>query len=173
MKFIREVTPKGLYIPAAALKIGQHEVGDRLDLHVSTDAMVLLKPKMTAMELIRASEYLQKIATDLFAALAAACKPCDDDDDDDECEECCPFKDYGEEGITLPDYLREGAGIPENAKLCAYVDEENKSVIIEAAGYDHDLNDVPPYIVEIFIHSGVCLGDLEEHLIKGDIVYGE
>ena len=51
--------------------------------------------------------------------------------------------------LELPDYLREEAGIPAGAKLCVYVDDEEKTVTIAEAGYDHDLRDVPPYLLEM------------------------
>lgn len=166
MKFFREITTKGLNIPIAAIKLAKLKVGDKVDLFASEDALVLLKRKMTAMELINTSLYLHHVAAELLAHLVGTCGLCCD------CDESCPVEDYDEEGISLPDYLREEAGIPEKAKLCACVDEDNSTVTISAAGYDHDMTDVPPIIVDMLADAGVCLGALEEHLIRGDIVYG-
>lgn len=70
-------------------------------------------------------------------------------------------------------YLREEAGIPAGAKLCVYVDDEEKTVTIAEAGYDHDLRDVPPYLLEMLGEAGICLGELEERLMVGDLIYGE
>ena len=75
-------------------------------------------------------------------------------------------------GRHMSDYLREEAGIPENAKLCAYVDEDENTVTIAEAGYDHDLRDVPPYLLEMLAASGICIGELEERLMLEDTVYG-
>ena len=72
----------------------------------------------------------------------------------------------------LPDYLREEAGIPEKAKLCASVDEEEHTVTISEADYNHDLRDVPEEVLEMFRGAEVCVGELEERLILGDVVYG-
>ena len=70
-------------------------------------------------------------------------------------------------------YLREEAGIPAGAKLCVYVDDEEKTVTIAEAGYDHDLRDVPPYLLEMLGEAGICLGELEEQLMVGNLIYGE
>ena len=75
--------------------------------------------------------------------------------------------------LELPDYLREEAGIPAGAKLCVYVDDEEKTVTIAEAGYDHDLRDVPPYLLEMLGEAGICLGELEEQLMGGNLIYGE
>lgn len=40
----------------------------------------------------------------------------------------------------------------------------------EAAEYD--LRDVPPCLLELLASGDVCLGALEEHLVREDVVYG-
>lgn len=99
MKFVREVIKEGLKIPVAATKLSKMEASDKVDLFVSEDGMVLLKRKMTAMELIRASQYLHQIASELIVHLALACGSCED------CNDCCPCEDLEEERIALPDSL--------------------------------------------------------------------
>ncbi len=37
---------------------------------------------------------------------------------------------------------------------------------------EHDLGDVPPCLLELLASGDVCLGVLEEHLVREDIVYG-
>ena len=165
MKFLKETTSKGLQIPAAAMKLSGFESGGRVELHASEDTLVVLRQRMTAMELLRAAKSLQKLATDLHVHLARICGPCDG------CDGECPFEDG--DGVDLPDCLREEAGIPENAKLCASVDEEAHTVTISEAGYDHDLRDVPEEVLEMFRDAEICVGELEERLILGDVVYGD
>ncbi len=166
MKFVKEVTGEKLAIPAAAIKLCGFEKGDKTDLHALPGTAIVLKQKMTAMEVIQVMDALHQLTVDLSVHLARACGPCDG------CEDGCPFDDLEEDSIGLPDYLREDAGIPAGAKLCAYVDEEENTVTIAEAGYDHDLRDVPPYLVEMLGTAGICLGELEERLIVGDTVYG-
>lgn len=118
------------------------------------------------MEVIQAMDALHQLTVDLSVHLARASGPCDGCDGD------CPFDGLDGQEIALPDYLRDEAGIPENAKLCAYVDEEENTVTITEAGYDHDLRDVPPYLLEMLAASGICIGELEERLMLEDTVYG-
>lgn len=164
MKFVKETTSKGIQIPAAAMKLSGFESGGKVELHASEDTLVVLKQRMTAMELLRAAKFLQTLVTDLHVHLAKVCGPCTG------CDGECPFEDGDE--VDLPDYLREEAGIPEKAKLCASVDEEEHTVTISEADYDHDLRDVPEEVLEMFKEAGICVGELEERLILGDVVYG-
>lgn len=55
MKFVKEVTGEKMAIPAAALKLCGFENGDKAELHALPSAAIILKQKMTAMEVIRAS----------------------------------------------------------------------------------------------------------------------
>ena len=68
----------------------------------------------------------------------------------------------GGDEVDLPDYLREEAGIPEKAKLFVSVDEEEHTVTISEADYNHDLRDVPEEVLEMFRGAEVCVGELEE-----------
>lgn len=95
------------------------------------------------------------------------CGTCDD------CEDGCPFDDLEDGMLELPDYLRREACIPAGAKLCAYADDEEQTVTIGVAEYDHDLRDVPPYLLDMLAEAGICLGELEEHLMTEKILYGE
>lgn len=166
MKFVKEVTGEKMAIPAAALKLCGFENGDKAELHALPSAAIILKQKMTAMEVIQAMDALHQLTVDLSVHLARASGPCDGCDGD------YPFDGLDGQEIALPDYLRDEAGIPENAKLCAYVDEEENTVTIAEAGYDHDLRDVPPYLLEMLAASGICIGELEERLMLEDTVYG-
>ena len=48
-----------------------------------------------------------------------------------------------------------------------------QTVTIGVAEYDHDLRDVPPYLLDMLAEAGICLGELEEHLMTEKILYGE
>lgn len=175
MKFVRDVTAKGITIPAAALKLCGFEGTEKAELHANPDAMVVLKGKMTAMELIHAAQYLQELSAELTTHLAKVCGQCDGcggEHDDEDAEACCPMGVWHDDEVNIPAELREQAGIPKDAKLCFWVDEDENSLIFAAADYDHDLRDVPPLFLEMFTAADVCIGELEERLILGDIVYG-
>lgn len=169
MKFIKESTPKGIHISSAALKVSSIPCGETVELHTLDNALILLKGHMTAPELLAAARQLSSTAAELLAHLAKVCGPCESCED---CEESCPYNDLGGEAISLPDYLRQEAGIPEDAKLCAEVNKEAGSVTISMSGHKHDLQDIPSDLLDTFAEAGTCLGELEEHMILEDIVYG-
>ena len=162
----RLTTPaKPLTIPEGALKFSGMAEESSLDLHADQDVMVLLKPKMNAMELIRAAGALRHLAVELTLHLAKICGPCSDCSQDG-----CPF----EEGpIRIPDSIREEAGISKEAKLCASVDEESHTVTVSQADHRYDLEDVPETELVLLQAVHTCLGELEDHLMTEDIVYGE
>ena len=156
MKFNKQINNGTLLIPGGAFKISGFEGGEKVEIHTLDSAVVVLKKQMTAMELIQAMDALHRLATELTVHLARVCGACDGCGDE----------------VELPDYLREEAGIPAGAKLCVYVDDEENTVTISEAGYDHDLRDVPPYLLEMLAAAGICLGELEERLMAEDLVYG-
>ena len=103
----------------------------------------------------------------LLHYLSEVCGPCEDCDKDS-----CPYNDFEEEAVQVNEYLREAAGIPDGAKLCAEVDEEAHTITVLAAEHRYDLRDLPADLLETFMVVGACLGRLEEHLIAEDTVYG-
>ena len=173
MKFIKEITPKGFRLPPAAVKISGFQAGDKAEYHTLNGAMVVLKGQMTAMELLTAARSLHDLSVELNGHLAKVCGQCDGCGENAENGgEGCPMAGLEADGVILPDSLREEAGIPEGAKLCAEVDEEEQTVTIFPADYDHDLRDLLPETLELFRAANVCLGELEERLMVGDTVYG-
>ena len=168
MKFIKENVPKGLKIPAAALRISGFPHGERVEIHAMDNSIVLLKGHMTAPELVGVIRQLSDLSTELFEHLAEVCGPCEDCDE----EGVCPCEDLGDADIDPTGFLREQAGIPADAKLCIEADEENHTVTISEAGYRYDLRDVPTELLDAFVETGACLGELEEHMILEDIIYG-
>ncbi len=170
MKFEKTTNVKGAFIPRSALALGGFAEDEPAELHALPGAVILLKKRMTAMELLTAARSLHELSVKLNTHLAGVCGQCDNCGENS--REHCPLLAYEEADIALPDYLRQEAGIPEGANLCAAVDEEEHTVAVFAADYDHDLRDLPPETLEMFTAANVCLGELEERLIVGDIVYG-
>ena len=96
LRSITEVTSEGIKISRVNTKISEME-GERYVHSLVTDgAVLLLKQKMTAMELINVSQFLREIASELITNLAMACGPCDPCDG---CEDHCPFDDLDAEAI--------------------------------------------------------------------------
>lgn len=164
MKFVREATSKDLWTLAAAMKFSGFENGGKVGLYVSEDMPVVFKQHMTAMEPLRAARSLQKLATGLHIHLVRICGHCNGYDGE------CSFK--GGDETNLLDYLREEAGISEKARLCASVDEERHTVTTSEMNYDHDLRGVPEEVLGMFRDAEICVEELEERLILGDVVYG-
>ena len=126
MKFIKESGPKGLHIPAVALKLSHIPLGERVDMYTMDDALVLLKGRMTAPELLKVVEQLHTMAAELLFHLSKVCGSCED------CEGGCPC----------------------------------------GKSEDSPLQHLPPELLIAFAEAGTCLGELEEHLILEDTVYG-
>ena len=119
------------------------------------------------MELIYTIKELSALASDLTVQFAKSCGRCHD------CEECsAEGYDAETERIMLPDFLLDEAGIPKGAKLGVVVNEDDNTVTIGEADYDYDLSDVPGDLLDVLIASGVCIAELEKHLILEDFIYG-
>ena len=71
----------------------------------------------------------------------------------------------------LQDYLHENDGILFEAKFCTYMDKKETPIPIRATESDHDLQDVPPYLLMMLNEAGICLDELTEHLMADDILY--
>ncbi len=167
MKFIKEITPKGLLLPVTAARLAGFNAGDKVEYHTLDGAMLVLKGRMSAPELLAVVQQLTSTSAQLLHYLSEVCGPCEDCDKDS-----CPYNDFEEEAVQVNEYLREAAGIPDGAKLCAEVDEEAHTITVLAAEHRYDLRDLPADLLETFMAVGACLGRLEEHLIAEDTVYG-
>ena len=172
---------------------------EELDVTVSDHVCVIHKSQMTVLELTAVIDTLSNLASDLTVVLAQACGFCDgcgsakESGEDAECSDACAFlngcKDSpadcvmhcelcqglldGSSEVHVPDYLLEEAGIPTDAKLEAYADEDSGEITVVEADIQQDITDVPPGIVAILAKSGVCLAELDELIMLEEIVYGK
>ena len=167
MKFVKGTTKKKLVIPNAVMELGGFEKGAPVEIRALPDAVVVLKREMTAMELIRAVESLQRLAMELNRHLAGVCGPCEDCSGDGDCP-----AEPAHTRTAIPDEVRKDVRIPANAKLCAWPGEQEGTVTVAQADYRYDLTDVPEWELSTLAMMGVCLGELEERLMAEDIVYG-
>lgn len=166
MKFTKAGSIKGVFVTAGTLKVSGI-CDERLELHTLDNAVLLLKGRMTAPELLAAAHALADMSSGLLGHLSEVCGPCN------ECnKDSCPCNLQNNQPVRLEDFLRQEAGIPEGVKLCAEVDQETHSVTISEAGYRYDLRDIPAELLTTFAEAGTCLGQLEEHMITEDTVYG-
>ena len=167
MKFQKTMDGGNLHVPGGIMKLSGLEMNEKLEIHGLKSAVVILKQQMSAMELIQAADALHRLSIELLDHLAGNCGQCED------CDHSCPLDDLAEGMLELPEYLREEAGIPIDAKLCACVDPEGNTVTLSEAGYRYDLRDVLPYLLDMLDEAGICMGELEDRLITEELVYGE
>ena len=73
MKFLRQAADKGLRILPAELAMAGFPETETAEVHVGEDAIVVLKRRMTGMELIRAARQLHELSVKLNVHLAKAC----------------------------------------------------------------------------------------------------
>ena len=168
-------------LPADACERSGFTDKDTLELHAGQNALVFMKDKMTALEVANAIQSLSALAADLTVVLASACGLCDNcgegcaDDCPAGCVSACSLcHDLLDESQTvrIPGYLLEEAGIPADAKLEAYTDEDSGEITVVEADVQQEITDVPPGILTVLAQSGVCLAELDELIMLDSIVYG-
>lgn len=171
MKFVKTDLSKGLKLPTAALKLGGFQPEEGAECHVLRDAVVVLKRRMNAFELIRAAWSLQQLSTKLCTRLALECGPCEGRGACDE-NGGCPYHplDFALD-MDIPEELREMAGIPKDAPVHVELLDDGEFTV----SVNHDgpgLWDVPAPMMQGLLASGVCPASLEDLLESGEMVYG-
>ena len=159
MKFVKGTTKKKLVIPNTVMELSGFEKGAMVELHALTDTVVILKKRMTAMEMVNAIDALQRLTVDLFAELAEICG-----------DGKCPALDRI--ATEVPEEVRQGAGIPSEVKLQSWPGETEGTVMVAQAEYRFDLTDVPEWVRSTLEALGVCMGNLEELLMAEEAVSG-
>ena len=136
---------------------------DEIALSATDRLIILRKQKMTAMDMVKMIEAMTEVTEHLLNILAQVCGTCD------KCESC---KDLDTDNIHIPDYILEVAGIPKDAKLTAFAEEDSGIVRVEQADYDCALADVSVEMRQFFSGYGICMGELDALRIRGDLIYG-
>lgn len=175
--------------PADACERSGFTDKDTLELHAGQNALVFLKDKMTALEVASAIQSLSTLASDLTVVLASACGLCNNCGDEKPeagaeggcgnnpaewvagCSLCHDLLDESQ-SIRIPGYLLEESGIPADAKLEAYTDEDSGEITVVEADVQQDITDVPPGILTVLAQSGVCLAELDELIMQDSVIYG-
>lgn len=165
MKFVKGTTKKKLVIPNTVMELSGFERGAMVELQALTDTVVILKKRMTAMEMVNAIDALQRLTVDLFAELAKTCGGCEDCGDGR-----CPALDRI--ATEVPEEVRQGAGIPSGVKLQSWPGETEGTVMVAQAEYRFDLTDVPEWVRSTLEALGVCMGNLEELLMAEEPIHG-
>lgn len=173
-----------IMLPKCAFELCSFTGEETLEFHAAEDVLVILKNKMTAMELIHAIDVISEIASELTVALAKACGVCDNCGDEScggkdgpaqwvaNCSLCHDLLDDSQ-NIHLPDYVLEEVGIPKDAKLEAYIDGDSGEITVVESDIQQDISDVPPGILSVLTQSGICIAALDELIMLEEIVYGK
>ena len=171
MKFVKYNDNKSVTIPPAVLTVCGLDDEGKLEMAGAKGAVILSKSEMTAIEMVRTILALTDRAGQLMRELTGLCGSCEG------CTEGhCTFRDADIEelirpAVTVPDWAREEADIPSDAKLGCYVDEDSGEITICETDYEYDLSDIPPAILFALRKGGCCLSVLEDVLMENDIVY--
>ncbi len=165
MKFVKGTTKKKLVIPNTVMELSGFERGAMVELHALTDTVVVLKKRMTAMEIVNAIDALQRLTVDLFGELAETCGACEDCGGGE-----CPA--WARAATEVPEEVRQEAGIPAGVKLQAWPGETEGTVTVAQADYRFDLTDVPEWVYSTLEALGACLGNLEELLMSEEPIHG-
>ena len=135
---------------------------DRLELHCLDHAAAVIPGEMTAMELISASETLQKLAADLLLVLLQACSACDNCGQEEPCEL------MSEDAMSEePDSKGEELF---NTNITDTLDFGD-----QPTDYDdgYALSDISPDMRKLLRESGVCMLNLKEALRNDLLIYSE
>ena len=154
MKTILEEYPNEVHISTAELERANLTEWERLELHLLDQTAVVIPGQMTVMELLRVTEALQSLTSDLLAALCAACEPCDNCQMN---EPCGQMKGEVHPEVEVPDYLLEEAGLESDTKLAYEADPESGAIHIVEADYRFDLTDIPAPLLDTLRECGVCI----------------
>ena len=145
----------------------EKKIGDVGKLEATTikNGLVFMKSEMTAIEVVETLEGLKDIVEELYSTLVNAsgiCKGCD-----------CPAETLDAVNIKLPNFILKDAGIPKDAKLCAYTNDESGEVTVMEAKYKHDLSDISKGTLQVLKEMGACMPGLNECLMSEKIIYGK
>lgn len=164
MKKLNENVKGILCLPVT--ETAEKKIGDVGQLEATTinNGVVLMKSKMTAMEVIQTVEDLRDMMEGLILNITNEVGICK------QCENCEEVK--AAVNIKIPNFILEEAGIPSNSKLCAYTNEDSGEVTVVEAEYKHDLSDVTENTIQLFKEIGICMSGLNDCLMTEKIVYG-
>lgn len=157
-----------IHITAENLETANLSEWERLELHLLNQAAVVIPGHMTATELIQVTEALQGLTADLLSALAGACDHCDKCQAEEPCKLMTgPIFPK----ISIPTCALEKAGLDPDCKLTCMVEQGSGKVQIVEANHRFDLTDLPPDLVDTLRACKVCFADLEEKMIREEIIY--
>lgn len=168
MNKINIVKPNEVLITGANLEQANLSEFGRLEILLLNYAAVVIPGEMTAMELIQASESLNKMAVYLLNVVPQACPKCDFCGMNEPCElmtnEIHPK-------VIIPDENLLEAGIEPGSKLACQADPEHQRMIVYEADVEYDLSDIDPDVLNVLRECNVCLCELDEMINNDSVIY--
>ena len=139
--------------------------GDTCNIAVGDGAIVIMKERMTAIEALKAFDFIKNVGSNMLASIRVRCEPCH------HCEGGCVYAGDDLGYIDIPPVTRELWEIPQDVKIRATLDEQHDRIILSKDGPTPDIRDVPKDAREIMELSGVCLCSLDELIRSKAPVY--
>lgn len=173
--------PPITYLPHELLDVCKLNTQQGVVMKASEGLLVLFNAKMVPGEMVSVIADLHEIADTLKTRLVESCGLCDNCEDDPQGSpqqwrtECTAHQELLDPklSIQVPDFLRKEAGIPLDAKLDAYADDESGEIIVLQAEYNYDISDVPEFLLKELLDAGICLPALEEALRMENPIYAK
>lgn len=169
-----------LQLPAETHSVCGFGGGGGLAVRAAGGVCVIHKKALTVLELAQIIDTLSELTAHLTVHLAGAAGLCDgcgelEEETPVQCAaDCSLCKDLLNDSpnIRIPVHLLSQAGIPEDAKLEAFVDEERGGIVVTEAENRQDINDLPEGVLSVLKASGVCLAKVDELIMLEETVYG-
>lgn len=137
-------------------------IGHACNVAVGDGAIVIMKERMTAIEALKAFDFIKNVGSNILASIRVSCEPCQ------HCEGGCVYAGDELGYIDIPPLTRKLWEIPQDVKIRATLDEQHDRIILSKDGPTPDIRDVPKDAREIMEMTGVCLCSLDE-LIRSEI----
>lgn len=156
---------KGLTIPTEIIE----SVGlDEMITLIATKGVILLKnTDMTALDIITTISALDEVTTQLYDVLLSELSQ-------EEVCDCCNFcEEYVEDTVEVPNWALEVVGLPEGTKLCICAEEDSERIVLEPVEYEYNITDIDQEKLEQLSRIGICLGALNESLMRDEVIYSE
>lgn len=155
-------------IPKEAISKAGFENAPVLSAYTEENAVIVLKEKMTAFELIGAVNALHEVSVGLLIKLAKTAGVCDDYCQcNDDCF-CCEMEEECE-GLSIPLCLLEEAGISVFSALDIKT-EDGVIYISQSPDKPDMLDTMPQSILDTLVNSGICLKTLRQLIRSGETI---
>lgn len=188
MKQFNERTENGINIPHELLE--KCCLNDALSAQLMEDVIVIRNQEMTTRNIINTIEALQSVIYEMYDILQTRfpeeecdCPFCDNVmidvldflDEDNDCISVDDLTKYIINYNNIPQVLEFIHGIfgPDLEETVLCFDTKTDIVGFNIPYYDYDLTFISDETQDILLDNGICLGKINQSIMKGDIVYGE